>query len=93
MLSVFFCSLSLLFGGFLVGLSVMVTCTTTMACFTVSKILADCIVLGSAYQVTFANGISNMIVCQVFFEEQLKKHDGTCALIQANLDAQPKILK
>ena len=31
--------------------------------------------------------------CQVFFEEQLKKHDGTCALIQANLDAQPKILK
>ena len=64
-----------------------------MACFTVSKILADCIVLGSAYQLTFANGISNMIVCQVFFEEQLKKHDGTCALIQANLDAQPKILK
>jgi len=40
-----------------------------------------------------ANVISNMIVCQVFFEEQLKKHDGTCALIQANLDAQPKILK
>ena len=34
-----------------------------------------------------------MIICQVFFEEQLKKHDGTCALIQANLDAQPKILK
>ena len=50
-------------------------------------------VLGNAYRVTFANVISNMIVCQVFFEEQLKKHDGTCALIQANLDAQPKILK
>lgn len=70
-----------------------VTCTTTMTCFTVSKILANCIVLGNAYGVTFANGISNMIVRQVFFEEQLKKHDGTCALIQANLDAQPKILK
>jgi len=49
-------------------------------------------VLGNA-RVTFANVISHMIICQVFFEEQLKKHDGTCALIQANLDAQPKILK
>ena len=64
-----------------------------MTFFTVSKILADCFVCGSGYRVTFANIISKMIVCQVFFEEQLKKHDGTCALIQANLDAQPKILK
>jgi len=49
--------------------------------------------LWNAYRVTFANVFSNFIVCQVFFEEQLKKHDTTCALIQANLDAQPKILK
>ena len=70
-----------------------VTSTTSMTFFAVSNILADCIVLGNSYPVTFANVISNMIVCQVFFEEQLKKHDGTCALIQANLDAQPKILK
>lgn len=47
-----------------------------------------------AYQITFKTlNILNLIVYQVFFEEQLKKHDGTCALIQANLDAQPKILK
>ena len=70
-----------------------VTSTTSMTFFAVSNILADCIVLGNSYPVTLANVISNMIVCQVFFEEQLKKHDGTCALIQANLDAQPKILK
>jgi len=49
--------------------------------------------LGNADRVTFPNAFFNMIICQVFFEEQLKKHDGTCALIQANLDAQPKILK
>ena len=30
---------------------------------------------------------------QMFFEEQLKKHDNMCALIQANLDAQEKILR
>lgn len=29
---------------------------------------------------------------QAFFDEQLRKHDTACSLIQANLDAQDKIL-